>query len=255
MTKEVADKKSTEVSAFVAAFEDDQGIGLENLGQEDLALPFLKILNRQDPILDTLENAKKGDIYNTVTGEVYKGKEGTRAIPCVYQRRYIEWAPRGTGSGAPINIFSPEDQLPKTERSSDDNKEYVVGGNGSYIEETHQHFVILLNEDGTSQTALISMKSTQMKKSRKWNSMIQSRVMNGKNGAFTPPRFSHIYKLKTTPEQNSKGDWDGWEISLEGVVEDANIYANAKKFAQSIMKGDVTVKHEVEETNTSDIPW
>jgi hypothetical protein len=146
--------------------------------------------------------------------------------------------------------------VPKTERSSDDNREYVVGGNGSYLEETHQHFVVILNEDKTMQTALITMKSTQMKKSRKWNSMIQSRVMTGANGSFTPPRFSHVYHLKTVSEENSKGSWHGWEVSLDGPIEDANVYKTAKAFAQSIVKGEVNVKHDSEETNnSSDIPW
>ena len=166
MTKDVAEKKSGEISQFDSTiFEQDQGLGLENLGQDDLALPFLKVLSRQDPTLDDLDDAKAGDIYNTVTGDIFKGKEGCRVVPCVYQRRYIEWAPRGTGSGAPINIFTPDEKRPDTERSSEDNREYVVGGNGSYLEETHQHFVMILKEDGTQQTALVTMKSTQMKKS------------------------------------------------------------------------------------------
>ena len=244
----VADKKASEVVVFDSAiFEQDQGLGLENLGREDLALPFLKVLSRQDPILDDLDEAKAGDTY--------KGKEGCRVIPCVYQRRYIEWAPLGKGTGAPINIFTPDEERPKTERSSEDNKEYVVGGTGTYLEETHQHFVVILNKDGSTQTALITMKSTQMKKSRKWNSMIQSRVMTGANGSFTPPRFSHIYNLKTVSEENSKGSWHGWEVSLDGPIEDAGLYKTAKAFAQSIMKGEVTVKVEAEEQNSSDIPW
>ena len=252
----VADKKASEVVVFDSAiFEQDQGLGLENLGREDLALPFLKVLSRQDPILDDLDEAKPGDIYNTVTGDIYKGKEGCRVIPCVYQRRYIEWAPRGGGTGAPINIFTPDEERPKTERNSEDNKEYVIGGTGTYLEETHQHFVVILNKDGSTQTALITMKSTQMKKSRKWNSMIQSRVMTGANGSFTPPRFSHIYNLKTVSEENSKGSWHGWEVSLDGPIEDAGLYKTAKAFAQSIMKGEVTVKVEAEEQNSSDIPW
>ena len=101
-----------------------------------------------------------------------------------------------------IAIFDPSQERPKTERSPDDNKEYVVGGDGSYIEETHQHFVLLLKEDGTMETALIAMKSTQLKKSRKWNSMMASRTVKGKNGSFTPPRYSHIYHLKTVSEEN-----------------------------------------------------
>ena len=254
----VAEKKESNVVAFDASvFEEDAGIGLGQLGQEDVALPFLKVLSRQDPILDDLDDAKAGDIYNTVTGQVWKGKEGISVVPCVYQRRYIEWAPRGTGTGAPINIFTPDDQRPKTERSSEDNREYVVDGQGSYLEETHQHFVVIIGDDGSMETALIAMKSTQLKKSRKWNSMVQSRTMQGKNGMFTPPRFSHVYALKTVSEENSKGSWHGWEISLNGPVEDANIYQSAKAFATSILAGEVNVKHQDEsaDVNTDDIPF
>ena len=168
-------------------FEADAGRGMENMGQEDLALPFLKVLSGNDPILDENEAARKGDIYNTVTGMVYKGKDGVRVIPCSYQRRFIQWAPRGSGSGAPTAIYEPGDTRPETERSSDDNKDYVADGSGEYIEETHQHFVLLVGENGGVETALIAMKSTQLKKSRKWNSMMASRSMQGANGAFTPP--------------------------------------------------------------------
>ena len=254
----VAEKKESNVVAFDASvFEEDAGIGLGQLGQEDVALPFLKVLSRQDPILDDLDNAKAGDIYNTVTGQVWKGKEGISVVPCVYQRRYIEWAPRGTGTGAPINIFTPDDDRPKTERSSEDNREYVVDGQGSYLEETHQHFVVIIGDDGSMETALIAMKSTQLKKSRKWTSMVQSRTMQGKNGMFTPPRFSHVYALKTVSEENSKGSWHGWEISLNGPVEDANIYQSAKAFATSILAGEVNVKHQDEsaDVNSDDIPF
>lgn len=228
-------------------FEQDAGSGNENIGQEDLALPFLKIISGLDPLLDENEDLRKGDIYNTVTGDIYKGKEGVRVIPCAYQRRFIEWAPRGTGSGAPVNIYTPEQERPRTERSRDDNREYVVGGNGTYIEDTQQHFVLVLNNDGTAQPALIAMKSTQLKKGRKWNSMIQGRTAMGKNGPFQMPRFSNIYVLKSLAEENSKGSWHGWDVSLEGVVQDPAIYAQAKAFADSINRGDVEVKHSQDE--------
>tara|TARA_Y100000114_G_C11662452_1_gene279716 strand:- start:552 stop:797 length:246 start_codon:yes stop_codon:yes gene_type:complete len=81
--------------------------------------------------------------------------------------------------------------------------------------------------------------------------------MQGKNGMFTPPRFSHVYALKTVSEENSKGSWHGWEISLNGPVEDANIYQSAKAFATSILAGEVNVKHQDEsaDVNSDDIPF
>ena len=46
-TKQVAKKKETEL-ANMSMFEEDAGAGLENLGQEDLALPFLKLLQKNN---------------------------------------------------------------------------------------------------------------------------------------------------------------------------------------------------------------
>jgi len=84
---EVAEKKTAEVIQFdPSMFEADAGTGLENMGQDDLALPFLKILGGMSRELDDLEDAKKGDIYNTVSGGVYRGKDGIRVIPVAYQR-------------------------------------------------------------------------------------------------------------------------------------------------------------------------
>lgn len=248
--KEVAVKETIGAIAVFdsSMFEADAGKGMEGMGQDDLALPFLKVLSGQeDDILESNETARKGDIYNTVTGIVSKGKEGIRVIPCAYQRRFLQWAPRGVGTGAPTAIYEPAESRPKTVRSSEDNKDYLEDGSGEYIEETHQHFVLIINEDGMLETALISMKSTQLKKSRKWNSMMASRSMKGANGTFTPPRYSHIYHLKTISEENSKGSWHGWEMSCEGAITDADIYVRAKAFAESITSGDVVVKHTEEE--------
>lgn len=225
-------------------FEADAGVGLENMGQDDLALPFLKILGGMSKELDDLETARKGDIYNTVTGAVYKGKDGIKVIPVAYQRRFIQWAPLGEGTGAPVAIYAPGEARPETKRDENDHREYVTDGSGQYIEETHQHFVIVLHDDGSAETALIAMKVTQLKKSRKWNSMISSLTMQGKNGPFTPPRFSHVYLLKTVGEENSKGSWHGWEMSRVGPVEDLALYNRAKDFAKSITDGEVVVKHQ-----------
>ena len=248
-SKEVAEKKNSALALDLSVLEGDAGGGMENITQDDLALPFLKVLSGNDEVLDRDESARKGDIYNTVTGGIYKGKDGIQVVPCAYQRRFIQWSPRGTGSNAPIAIYTPEETRPKTERSAEDNKEYVVDGNGEYIEETHQHFVLVLNSDDSIETALIAMKSTQLKKSRKWNSMMQSITMQGKNGPFVPPKWSHIYHLKTVLEENSKGSWHGWEVSRKGPVSDMGVYNQAKVFAESINKGDVVVKHQQDETS------
>ena len=246
-------KKKTNGSAVTVLdetmFEADAGKGLENIGAEDLALPFLKVLSRQDPVLDDLD-AKAGDIYNTVTNEVFSGKDGVLGVPCAFQTRGIQWAPRGGGAGAPLGIFGPGETRPATERSTEDNKDYVVGGTGDYIEQTAQHYVLLLSGEG-SERALVAMKSTQLKKSRKWMSMILSRQMQGIKGPFTPPMFSHVYRLTTVSQENSKGSWHGWEVALDGQVRDLNLYHAAKVFGDSVDSGNIEVRHQQEGSSES----
>jgi hypothetical protein len=259
MATAVAKKKSAEVAVMDEnMFAADAGIGVNDLGSEDLAIPFIKVLQKMSDELDDLEDAKAGDIYNTVTKEVIKGKDGVRLINCAYNLQYIEWEPRGTGTGAPHAIYGAGDEIPATERG-DDNKDYVAGGSGRYLERTAQHYVLVVDEDGMTQQALLPMKSTQFKKSKQWNSAMRSLKMKDSNGGlFTPPRFSHIWKLETVSEENKNGSWHGWQISKDEVVKDPSVYAEAKLFAESIQAGQVNVKHVREEDKPSsdeDLPF
>ncbi len=239
---QVTEKKSAGLPANM--FEDDAAKGLGAIGQEDLALPFLKILGQLSPEVNKrdgkyVEGAEPGMIYNSVSGELYDGVKGIDVIPCFYKLEYIEWKDRGEGLGAPVAIYdSSSDIMSKT--TPDANYKDRLP-NGNYIEKTASHFVIVAGDSPS--TALISMKSTQLKISRKWNSMMSGIKMKGANGMFTPASFSHIYKLKTTQMSNDKGTWFGWEVSKVGPVTEKGLYDQAKGFSDSISKGSVKAKH------------
>ena len=255
-------KKSNSQMSKISMFEEDAGAGVGNLGQEDLALPFLKLLQKNNATDFTKSDgnvASPGDILNTVSSEIYSGKDGLRVIPCAYQRRWIEWSPMNDGQKGPVNIFLPHEKLPKYERSPEDNKEYIVDGGGNYLEDTHNHFILVVDDDNIASSALIAMRSTGLKKSKKWNSQIASLVLQGQNGPFVPPRYSHIYNLKTVLEQGKNNyTWWNWEITREGPIQSDELYAQAKMFSESCDAGDVVVKHEkddISENSSSDVPF
>ena len=251
MARSMAKKSSGVAVMQESMFAADAGIGVSDLGSEDLAIPFLKVLQKMSDELEDLPDAKAGDIYNTVTKDIVKGKDGVTVINCAYALQYIEWEPRGTGTGAPHKIYGAGEDIPATERG-DDNKDYVVGGNGRYLERTAQHYVLIIDEDGITQQALLPMKSTQFKKSKQWNSAMRSlKMKDSKGGLFTPPRFGDIWKLETVPEENKNGSWHGWQISKDSVVSDPLVYAEAKLFAESIQAGQVNVKHVREDEKAS----
>ncbi|MAJ04974.1 MAG: hypothetical protein CMH03_09825 [Marinovum sp.] len=247
---QVAEKKTAGLPTNV--FEDDAAKGLGSIGQEDLALPFLKILGQLSPEVNKrdgkyVEGAEPGMIFNSVSGDLYDGVKGINVIPCFYKLEYIEWKDRGEGPGAPVAIYDSSSDIMSKTKPDANYKDRLP--NGNYIEKTASHFVIV--EGDSPSTALISMKSTQLKISRKWNSMMSGIKMKGKNGLFTPASFSHIYRLKTTQMSNDKGTWFGWEVSKIGPVTDQSLYGQAKTFSENISKGTVKAKHGEEKPKES----
>ena len=241
---QVATKKEGALATNL--FEADANQGAQNISQEDLALPFLKILGQLSPEVNKrdgkyVEGAEPGKIINTVTNQLY---DSINVVPCHYKRQYIEWADRGTSTGAPVAIHEADSDIVSQTTRGKDYKDRLP--NGNYLDNTANHFVLVVGDN--PETALISMKSTQLKVSRKWNSMMMGIKMQGKNGLFTPPTYSHIYKLSTVQMSNDKGTWFGWDVSKAGPVEDKTIYDMAKSFAVSVGKGEVEAKHSNEET-------
>jgi len=234
-------------------FEADANAGSQNITQEDLALPFLKVLGQLSPEVNKqnskfINGAEPGMIVNSVTKELHDGAKGIDVIPVHYERQYVEWQDRGaTSTGAPVAIHSASSDIVSTTTRDKSWKDRLP--NGNYLENTANHFVILLGKSPS--TALISMKATQLKVSKQWNSMMLGLKLPGKNGMFTPPTYSHIYNLKTVQMSNDKGTWFGWDVSQVGPVTDTGIYQIAKNFAEKNSKGLVKVKHGSEETKDS----
>ena len=222
--------------------------GLENVSSaDDLALPFLKVLSQLSPQCNRtsntfVEGAEPGMIYNNVSGSLFDGEQGIDVIPCHYKREFIEWGERGKGSGAPVAVHGSDYDISQAPRDSNFQNRLP---NGNVIDETANHYVLVVDENGYEQ-ALILMKATQRKVSRKWNSMMLGLKMQGKNGPFTPPSYSHIYKLRTVPQSNSKGTWFGWDIQKVGSITDKGMYDAAKLFSQGVSKNVVKVSHEEE---------
>ena len=246
---QVTEKKNGALATF--DMEADAQQGAQNIAQEDLALPFLKILGQLSPEVNKrdgkyVEGAEPGKIINTVTNALY---DKISVVPCHYKRQYIEWQDRGTSTGAPVAIHDADSDIVSQTTRGKDYKDRLP--NGNYLDNTASHFVLVVGDN--PETALISMKSTQLKVSRKWNSMMMGIKMQGKNGLFTPPTYSHIYNLSTVQMSNDKGTWFGWDVSKAGPVEDKNVYDMAKAFAESVGKGEVQTKHENQEVKKASL--
>ena len=218
-----------------ALYEGDAHAGFENVKTTSLALPILKLLQNgsgeaQKRNQNYVEGAEPGMFLNTVTKKTYEGATGIEVIPCHYKLEYQEWADFGTGSGRPENIYSADsDILSKTKNEM--GKDRL--DNGNYILTVGQHYV-LIRDGNSTENALISMSSSQGKISRKWNSMMMSITLDGKNGPYTPPSFSHKYRLTSVLNSGKGNQWYGYNVTKVGPVEEPALYERAKKFYTSL---------------------
>ena len=244
----------------VALFGDDLSKGFENMTQEDLALPFVRILGQLSPQVTQgdakfIESAKPGMIYNTVTNDLFDGKNGIKVIPCYYKKDYPEWNDRGEGPGAPAAVHRPGSPVIKTGKREGSK---IRLPNGNYLEETASYYVMVETKTGAYTPALITMKSTQLNVSKKWNSMMKTiQIPDGKGGFAIPPMHGVVYNLTSTLQKNDKGSWYGWVVIQDRVLEqkDKSLYLSAKDFKGNVSKGNVQTKADVEEKSSMATPY
>ncbi len=234
----------------VMNFEEDAGAGLNNLTAQDYAIPFMSILQQLSPQLKRgsgIDGAVVGAIFNTVTKEVIDGEEGITVIPCFYQKSWIEWKTRESGGG--FVKQHPTDELMAT--TFLDVKGNAILQNGNVLVPTANYYILVVRDNGAVETAVLSMTKTQLTESKKWNSIIGAIKLQGKNGMYTPPMFSHMYHLTTHEKTKNSFSWYGWEISNRGPVNTASIYALAKKLNNEAEKGALKVKHQEDDAAPS----
>ena len=212
--------------------------GFENVNTEDLGIPFLSILQKLSPQIDKdnkeyptkkIEGAEVGDIINTVSNTVVCGVgEELEFIPCSYQKLYMEWKPRTSGGGL-VKTHHDANILVECLRN-DKNQDVLRNGN---IIVTTAYFYGIAIIDGQRTPCVIGLSSTQLKKAKQWLNMCMSLKLAKLDGSkYTPPMFSHIYKLSTCPESNESGTWRGWVIKVGNMVSDAVLIADAISFAK-----------------------
>lgn len=251
-------------AADVALVEEDfmeqfAGNGMEGVDAESFAIPFLAVLQKTSPAADAdspeyIEGSKPGMFIETVSRSVFDGKEGILIVPCAYKREFIRWG-ADDGNEKYKGSYTPEQVNAMTANGTVkelDNRLYFPLPDGSVSEkkcdrlsDTRNHYVLIIGEDGAWTRALMSLASTQIKKSKHLMSALSNVKLRGKAGLYTPPTFSNVVLAQTKLEQNDKGSWHGLQFTLqgrEGLTKD--IFMDAKAFCDEVHKGSVAANFD-----------
>src|SRR5580692_7697886 len=74
-----------------------EGLGTENLGASDVAVPRIKLMQALSPELQEYNDLKAGNFWHTLAEQNF-GSE-VRISPIFVDKRFILWRPRKSGGG------------------------------------------------------------------------------------------------------------------------------------------------------------
>jgi len=264
-TTAVAEKANTSLApeGLMDIFEENAGAGFEKIGQEQMQIPFVRILQALSPQLNKekpeyIKGASQGDIFNTVTGEIYSEDTGVVVIPVAFEMKYLEFTPRSAGGGLVRELEHNDPDLSNTTREGA--AEILPSGNE--LVRCHQHLVMVYNEEtGDYDPAVLDMKKTQLKVSKKWNSQRTACRAVGKNGPFILPIYGTAWRITTVSESNDQGTWYNFKVAREtDVSKMGQAMLAAKEMAESFKKGEIktaagTSDEMAQATKAADVPF
>ena len=220
----------------------------------ELQIPFIRLAQQMSPEINKkdakfIAGLSAGDIFNTLTGKTYDGEEGLDVVPCYITTKYLEFVLRDNGGGFMGEISASDPVLKRTV------KEGTIDllPNGNQVVTSDQYYCLVLDADGSFEPAVVDMKVTQLKVSRRWKTQIaMNKAKNPKTGDLqTLPLFSTIWKLTTVDETNRRNEtYANYAVSKVGMIKDRDIFLEAKTFRESIMAGEVKAAADPDHTST-----
>lgn len=257
----VATRAVSSVPLDTSKFSDASGF--EEVDSKCLAVPRLGLLQATSKKeLDEIEGAKAGMLFNQITHELYTD---VQVVPCYFSRRYIRWAPRVAGVVGFKGEYLPAPVDDRTLEGLQElegflmmdvpaNTAKVLDKDGKplfdTLSDTRNHYVLVKSADGNWQPALLSMKSTQIKKSKNWVTQMKMAMIDGKPVAM----FRYIYKLTVVEESNAKGNWHGFKIDMVKAVDDQALLDMAYAFHETVKAGKIAVDPPAADEEVDDKP-
>lgn len=249
---------------MVIDYGDDAGAGLANIERDEIRIPMFRVLQSNSPQCQPVEaggteGAKAGMIFNTVTGEMFDGKEGLLFIPVDRDHNFVEYVPRDEGGGF-VGVHDPHDthildmrdaqgKFGKLKSRSD------ALGKPTEIVETFYLFGMLVDAEGTLVCGVVPFTSTQISKYQAFMTRYMSiKYPNSKGDKITPPLWAHKWWLRTVYQTNKKGSFFGWLVVLETEPAiqsrmrlDDPLYQQGKAFYEMLKSGAASIDREADQ--------
>jgi hypothetical protein len=171
---------------------------------------------------DYIEGCVEGDLIDNL---MLKPMKSALVVPCKYEDHWSEWTHEEDERGQ-----RKQGKLIKQWFNDSSKYDQSTGGDpgfprrtieGNDINQTPTYYCLLIDQERwMGRPVVLGLRSTQAKKARRWNSLIDINSFNGPQGAFTAPFYAQSFKLTTTPEKSrsSPDPYMGWVITPDRMT-------------------------------------
>lgn len=241
----------------VIDYGTDAGAGFENQTKADISIPFLGVLQPMSPQITSMNDAKPGMLFNTVTEELTDGKVGRVLVPATTRHVFVEWVPREKGGGFVASHEVGSEVVKRALAESKDFGKYTTP-NGNQLTETFYLYGMLLDSDlQPVEMATLAFTSTKITPYKRWNTKVNMFTVKTPSGAkVRPPLFAHLVKVTTTKEKNNKGEFFNFDLSpANGSVAESLLPPGhpaleaAKELRQMVDQGLAKAAYETQDGN------
>jgi len=240
MTKEVTLEQTGALAPMPFSVEDmaaDSNLG-GKISLSDIAVPYLYILQGLSPQVNPdhakyIPGSTAGMLYLSNLERTFEGRNtGLVIVPCYYERLVTEWTPREQGGGL-VASHDPNADIVGLAKPNDRNQQILP--NGHQLIDTAYHYVLVQDpESKVWHQAIMPLKSTALKASRRMNSTISTTNIPGTDKRA--PRFLFKWRLTTQKEQKDQNIWSSPKLEQLDMVT-ADVYRAAKDYALVAAKG------------------
>lgn len=232
-------------SEMAAMLQADAGAGMEDMGKDDFALPFLKILQALSPEVQRgnpryVANARPGDFLNSITSELHPGEDGVELVRVAFEKKWLEWRPKETGGGL-VRVSASAEEAAAHRIPAIGNEE-----TDTEIVETAQIYCLMNTSDSGWRPVVLPWTKSKLKVSRNWNAKMGEQTFKKwgvAESTKTLPVMAVVYRLTTRSEAGKKGDYFVPVVEPAGLVADA-VYEAAKAFRDIVVAGKTKVVYE-----------
>jgi hypothetical protein len=206
----------------LALMEEGSRTGVEQFNMRQRIVPYLRLVQAGTPYgkrshPEYVEGCVEGDIIDTL---MKKPMKSATVIPCKYEDHWTEWEAKTDDSPGRLvkQWFTDSSKYDACPSNMGPGMPRITA-EGNVINQTPTYYCLLVDEGGAGRPVVLALQSTQAKKSRHWNGLIDSLTYNGPSGPFTAPIYARSYILTTVPEKsrNRPEPYMGWVIR-EGAL-------------------------------------